>query len=991
MQRLVWLLILLMVLPVLPTGAAVDGRSTVVTLELPRHDWVSDEVVEIDLRLRNAPFNQALRADWTLRDEQGFHSSGNVSFSASGTFTVVDLNFSAIYRGHHFHELSVTVYDAAGAVLGLAEVEFVMFRQVMHVSAGSLLAFGDSLSDMGNAKASLLNTPDEPPYWQGRFSNGEVWLGGLYDAYGLTSSIGSGLATSGANRAFGGAQTGSGYAYLVIPNVGTQITSYLANVQSTIPSNAVVSLWAGGNDFLYGSANADTIATNMEAHIRQLAGAGARTLIVPNLPPLEDTPEIQSRSASQQNTIRNEVIDYNNQLATLLVNLRAELGITIHTIDAWTIFGDITNNKQALGLTNVQDAACTGGTTLLPLPICNGGSTVAANVDEYVFFDKAHPTRVMHGVIARFAVEAVGTADTDGDGVVDASDQCAWTPVTEQANAQGCAWSQLDDDNDGVLNGEDDCPLTPSGQSVDENGCAASQRDSDGDGVSDLLDPCPYSPNLFDHDQDGCADVEDADDDNDGVHDEQDGCPQGLFGPHQADLDADGCADSEDLDIDGDELSNADETEKGTDERDEDTDDDTWLDGSDAFPLDPREWKDTDRDGCGDNSDVFPFNPEECYDADEDGVGDNSDAFPLDESESTDIDGDGVGDNGDACHLEYGLSLHPPGCPDRDGDGYANTNDAFPSDPMEWLDTDGDGVGDNADLFPDDASDWADRDNDGYGDHRDAFPFDGEEWNDTDGEGVGDNADRFPDDPDEWNDTDDDGCGDNGDVFPMDPSECLDSDFDGIGDNNDAFPNDARETKDSDGDGLGDNSDAFPNDPGAKYDTDGDGVANAYDAFPNSASFSSWMGALMWGVALLLIASGGAVVYQRRRLANADTFHELAQSSMIDASFNRPIVAPEFGAFAPPTPVAEPTTPTYNHLQEDALVAAPEVPQEGVHPQLESVAGPAEPKPSVFTPAAPNFAPVEQRLVSEEHTPNHPEHGDASDEDWGSLDAAWGN
>ena len=133
-------------------------------------------------------------------DEQGFHSSGNVSFSASGTFTVVDLNFSAIYRGHHFHELSVTVYDAAGAVLGLAEVEFVMFRQVMHVSAGSLLAFGDSLSDMGNAKASLLNTPDEPPYWQGRFSNGEVWLGGLYDAYGLTSTIGSGLATSGANR-----------------------------------------------------------------------------------------------------------------------------------------------------------------------------------------------------------------------------------------------------------------------------------------------------------------------------------------------------------------------------------------------------------------------------------------------------------------------------------------------------------------------------------------------------------------------------------------------------------------------------------------------------------------------------------------------------------------------------------------------------------------------------------------------------------------------
>ena len=99
----------------------------------------------------------------------------------------------------------------------------------------------------------------------------------------------------------------------------------------------MVSLWAGGNDFLYGTANADTIAANMEAHIRQLAGAGARTLVVPNLPPLEDTPEIQSRSASQQTTIRNEVIDYNNQLANIIIS-RAELSITIHTVDAWTIF-----------------------------------------------------------------------------------------------------------------------------------------------------------------------------------------------------------------------------------------------------------------------------------------------------------------------------------------------------------------------------------------------------------------------------------------------------------------------------------------------------------------------------------------------------------------------------------------------------------------------------------------------------------------------------
>ena len=62
----------------------------------------------------------------------------------------------------------------------------------------------------------------------------------------------------------------------------------------------------------------------------------------------------------------------------------------------------------------------------------------------------------MHDVIARYAIEAVGTADTDGDGVVDTVDQCPWTPTDQQANA-GCSYEQLDDDGDGVLNGVDEC------------------------------------------------------------------------------------------------------------------------------------------------------------------------------------------------------------------------------------------------------------------------------------------------------------------------------------------------------------------------------------------------------------------------------------------------------------------------------------------------------------------------------------------------------
>jgi phospholipase/lecithinase/hemolysin len=780
---------------------------------------------------------------------------------------------------------------------------FAVFHNSVMPQRGNLLAFGDSLSDMGNAKNSILNVPDVPPYWQGRFSNGQVWLEYVSDAYGLQTSIGSGTAT-GDNRAFGGSQTGTGYSYLLLPNVGTQISNYLTSVQSTISNTEVVSLWAGGNDFLYGSANADIIATNMEAHIRQLANGGATEFIIPNLPPLESTPEISSRSQSQQTAIQQEVVLYNQKLAGIIVNLSAELGITIHSIDAWTIFNDILQNKQALGLTNTQDAACTGGISLLPLPICSSGDTVVPNVDEYLFFDKAHPTRVMHRFIARFAIEAIGEGDMDGDGILDAYDACDWTEDMSSRDLNGCDWSQRDDDNDGVANGKDTCANTPQGESVNDEGCSAVQRDTDGDGYNDAIDPCPLGDGSNDHDGDGCTDNVDADDDNDGYADQVDACPLGVLGVHVNDLDEDGCNDEEDPDIDDDEFSNQEEAAAGTDERDRDTDNDGVIDGLDAFPLDATEWVDSDGDGCGDNRDLFVNDPTECSDTDEDGVGDNQDAFPADETEWADQDEDGIGDNSDACFLTFGTSLVPLGCPDLDGDGYADVVDAFPQDIEEWNDSDGDGYGDNSDVFPTDAKDWEDSDNDTFGDNTDVFPSDPNEWNDTDMDSVGDNADAFPNDSTEWNDRDGDGCGDNSDVWPDDPSECSDQDFDGVGDNADAFPLSAYEWLDSDGDGLGDNADLFPNDARAKYDADNDGVANALDTFPNSPSLDSWFDVVFRIVAVAGLVAGAVLVWNKRQSAPSEekwNGFEPAEVAEFEAttmeSANRPQAPPPADAF----------------------------------------------------------------------------------------------
>lgn len=198
-----------------------------------------------------------------------------------------------------------------------------------------------------------------------------------------------------------------------------------------------------------------------------------------------------------------------------------------------------------------------------------------------------------------------------------------------------------------------------------------------------------------------------ADQDADGVNDDQDNCPA-IVNPDQADLDQDGFGDLCDADIDGDGHPNP----------------------VDAFPNDPERHLDRDNDGISDSED-------NC----------SRDANPDQE----DLDEDG---RGDAC--DY----------DLDGDGVSNSFDRLPAIPnLNYTDTDQDGLPDVCEgeclalgLVEDD-----DDDDDGLTDIQEAASGTNPLVKDTDGDYVDDAIDRFPLDPLESSDLDDDGIGDNTD------------------------------------------------------------------------------------------------------------------------------------------------------------------------------------------------------------------------------------
>lgn len=251
-------------------------------------------------------------------------------------------------------------------------------------------------------------------------------------------------------------------------------------------------------------------------------------------------------------------------------------------------------------------------------------------------------------------------ADTDSDGIDDATDNCPLVANPAQKDWDGDGLGDLcdpDDDNDGYADTVDAFPHN-----------AAEWLDSDGDGIGNNADP---------------------DDDNDKIEDSVDNCPL-IANPKQLDRDRDGLGDACDDDDDGDGVPDID----------------------DAFPLDPNEWSDRDGDGIGDNADIDNDNDNKPDDVDDDddndGVLDVTDNCPwIKNGDQLDSDGDGMGD---ACDN------------DDDNDGHLDADDRFPTDPTEWQDSDGDGVGDNGDKFPTDPTDpteWADNDNDGVGDNRD--------------------------------------------------------------------------------------------------------------------------------------------------------------------------------------------------------------------------------------------------------------------------------
>ena len=275
----------------------------------------------------------------------------------------------------------------------------------------NVIVFGDSLSDGGNiALASGSPVPM-------RFTTNP----GTTTAENVAAGLGFTLAPSvagGTDFAWGGAGFVNNVA--AVPTIPQQLQMYLGANGGKADSHALYQVWGGANDVFYLSAaltdpNAIAAGTVTAAQtelgvLGGLQAAGARYVVVYNLPDLGKTPSAAAGGAAAQAGATQLAVIYNGVLNSGLAQL-SNNGLNIIPVNTFALLNEVIANPSAYGFSNVTAPACTGGSgsSIQCGPQGSGAPvTYAPGTDQtYLFADGVHPTTAAHAMLSQYVASVI--------------------------------------------------------------------------------------------------------------------------------------------------------------------------------------------------------------------------------------------------------------------------------------------------------------------------------------------------------------------------------------------------------------------------------------------------------------------------------------------------------------------------------------------------------------------------------------------------------
>jgi phospholipase/lecithinase/hemolysin len=310
---------------------------------------------------------------------------------------------------------------AAGFVL----LSFILPLKASAASFSKFYVFGDSLSDTGNVFAATggltaptTAIPQDPPYFQGRFSNERVWVDYLGEQLGLTPSpyitLNPAIPNQGVNFAVGGASSGQGNAVVPnapLPGVLEQVgllTQPTLQANQKLDPDALYAVWGGANDYVFGQAtNTTQTVQNLSNAVGLLASSGAKNILVFNLPDLGKIPLASTTGVSSNLTALTN--DHNKKLAEELGKYSNYSDLNLISVDVFSLFNQVEANPGEFGFKDVS-TPCVVGDFQTIISVCT-------QPNDYLFYDSVHPTTGVHKLVADAALAAIEAKSVPEPGI----------------------------------------------------------------------------------------------------------------------------------------------------------------------------------------------------------------------------------------------------------------------------------------------------------------------------------------------------------------------------------------------------------------------------------------------------------------------------------------------------------------------------------------------------------------------------------------------
>lgn len=282
-----------------------------------------------------------------------------------------------------------------------------LFCCVFTAQAGTvdkIVLFGDSLSDNGNFYAASYHIiPKNPPYFNGRFSNGPTWI--EYLAADMHVPL--------ADYAYGGAVAKKDW-----NDLDGQVQTFLKEAGQDDVSNHLFVIWIGSNDYLEDGQDVEAVTSqtiqSIQKHVEMLIQRGARNVLLLSLPDLGQTPLARLVGKHYADKLTQMAKKHNTKLRVMIaqeINRHPEVAFRYY--DVMSYFKDAVTHPEKFGLANTR-AACFEDDTFmfkvlrapafddLRTRLKNNGAIVrCGHPDGYLFWDHVHPTRVVHQKIAQ--------------------------------------------------------------------------------------------------------------------------------------------------------------------------------------------------------------------------------------------------------------------------------------------------------------------------------------------------------------------------------------------------------------------------------------------------------------------------------------------------------------------------------------------------------------------------------------------------------------